>query len=66
MDFSTAVWGHDMAVVGVAKDDYPSSRRWYQTGEEFSYEVNVYKGIMYLTLQVKPRNKDFYKESNFL
>ena len=51
-DFSTAIWGHDMAVVGTAKDEYPAEPEdGIKLGEEFSYEVNVYKGIMYLTFK---------------
>ena len=51
-DFSTAIWGHDMAVVGKAKDDYPAEPEdGIKLGEEFSYEVNVYEGIMYLTFK---------------
>ena len=51
-DYSTAVWGHDMSVVGVAKNDYPSEPEdGVELGEAFSYEVNVYKGIMYLTFK---------------
>ena len=49
-DFSTAIWGYDMAVVGTVKDAYPAEPEdGIKLGEEFSYEVNVYKGIMYLT-----------------
>ncbi|WP_431159161.1 polysaccharide lyase family 7 protein [Winogradskyella poriferorum] len=49
-DFSTAVWGHDMSVVGESKEDFPfEPEDGIELGEEFSYEVNVYKGIMYLT-----------------
>nr|WP_321232037.1 polysaccharide lyase family 7 protein [uncultured Psychroserpens sp.] len=49
-DFSTAVWGHDMSVVSTNKEDYPEEPLdGIELGEEFSYEVNVYKGIMYLT-----------------
>ncbi|AXG68182.1 alginate lyase [Kordia sp. SMS9] len=49
-DYSTAVWGHDMSVIGKSKDDYPAEPAdGIELGEEFSYEVNVYKGIMYLT-----------------
>ena len=49
-DYSTAVWGHDMSVIGESKDDYPAEPAdGIELGEEFSYEVNVYKGIMYLT-----------------
>ena len=51
-DFSTAIWGHDMAVVGTAKDVYPPEPEdGIMLGEEFSYEVNVYEGIMYLTFK---------------
>ena len=51
-DFSTAIWGHDMAVVGTAKDKYPAEPEdGIKLGEEFSYEVNVYEGIMYLTFK---------------
>jgi len=56
-DFSTAIWGHDMAVLGTAKDEYPEEPEdGIKLGEEFSYEVNVYKGIMYLTF--KSRNHE--------
>lgn len=49
-DYSTAVWGHDMSVVGASKDDVPAEPSdGIELGEEFSYEVNVYKGMMYLT-----------------
>nr|WP_313809968.1 polysaccharide lyase family 7 protein [Allomuricauda sp.] len=51
-DFSTAVWGYDMSVIGTTKTDYPNEPEDGITlGEEFSYEVNVYDGIMYLTFQ---------------
>lgn len=51
-DYSSAVWGHDMSVVGKSKNDFPSeSEDGIALGEEFSYEVNVYKGIMYLTFK---------------
>ena len=48
--FSTAIWGYDMSVIGSSKNDYPAEPAdGIALGEEFSYEVNVYKGIMYLT-----------------
>ena len=51
-DISTAIWGHDMAVVGTGKDDYPAEPEdGIKLGEEFSYEVNVFEGIMYLTFK---------------
>ncbi|WP_430408252.1 polysaccharide lyase family 7 protein [Kordia sp.] len=49
-DYSAAVWGYDMAVVGKSENTYPEEPiDGIELGEEFSYEVNVYKGIMYLT-----------------
>lgn len=53
-DFSTAVWGHDFSVVGKDATTYPKApENGIALGEEFSYEVNVYKGIMYLTFTSK-------------
>ncbi|UXX77752.1 polysaccharide lyase family 7 protein [Reichenbachiella carrageenanivorans] len=49
-DYSTAVWGDDMSVVGSSPSTYPAEpKEGIAIGEEFSYEVNVYQGIMYLT-----------------
>ncbi|MEO1030956.1 MAG: polysaccharide lyase family 7 protein [Bacteroidota bacterium] len=49
-DFSTAVWGYDFSVVGTEATTYPEEPKdGIALGEEFSYEVNVFKGIMYLT-----------------
>ncbi len=51
-DYSTAVWGYDMSIIGTSKDDYPiEPEDGIELGEEFSYEINVYKGIMYLTFK---------------
>ncbi|WP_299118874.1 polysaccharide lyase family 7 protein [uncultured Winogradskyella sp.] len=51
-DYSTAVWGHDFSVVGSSPTDYPKEpENGIALGEEFSYEVNVYKGVMYLTFK---------------
>ena len=51
-DFSSPVWGYDMSVVGKEKDAYPKEPSdGIALGEEFSYKVNVYKGIMYLTFK---------------
>lgn len=53
-DYSTAVWGHDFSVVGSSSTDFPAEPKdGIALGEEFSYEVNVYKGIMYLTFTSK-------------
>ena len=49
-DYSSAVWGHDMSVVGESSTDFPEEPEdGVRLGEEFSYDINVYKGIMYLT-----------------
>jgi len=49
-DYSTPVWGNDMYVVGENPTTPPAEpTEGIALGEEFSYEVNVYKGIMYLT-----------------
>ena len=51
-DFSTAVWGYDMSVVGSDSTTNPEEPMdGIELGEEFSYEVNVHKGIMYLTFE---------------
>ncbi len=51
-DYSSAIWGHDMSVVGKSKTDFPAEPNdGIELGEEFSYEINVYKGIMYLTFK---------------
>ena len=51
-DFSTAVWGYDMFVVGANETTNPEEpANGIALGEEFSYEVNVYEGIMYLTFK---------------
>ena len=51
-DYSTAIWGHDMSVVGEVKTIILLNLEdGIELGEEFSYEVNVYKGIMYLTFK---------------
>lgn len=53
-DYSTAVWGYDFSIVGSGVSAYPKEpENGIELGEEFSYEVNVYKGIMYLTFTSK-------------
>ena len=49
-DYSEAVWGYDMSVIGTAPSAYPAEPEdGIALGEEFSYEINVYKGTMYVT-----------------
>ena len=53
-DFSSVVWGYDWSVVGESSTEYPNEPEdGIALGEEFSYEVNVYKGTMYLTFTSK-------------
>ena len=63
-DYSTAVWGHDMSVIGNSPTSYPEEPKdGIELGEEFSYEVNVYNGIMYLTFTSKGHaTKKFTKD----
>ena len=74
-DFSTAVWGYDFSVVGEESKTYPvEPEDGIALDEEFSYVVNVYKGIMYLTFSSKGHetikftkslvNSDFAKKSD--
>ena len=53
-DYSTAVWGYDFSVRGSDETTSPAEPKdGIALGEEFSYEVNVYKGVMYLTFTSK-------------
>ncbi|WP_405369281.1 polysaccharide lyase family 7 protein [Nonlabens sp. Asnod2-A12] len=49
-DYSTAVWGYDMSVVGPESNTAPEEPAdGIELGEEFSYVINVSDGIMELT-----------------
>ena len=49
-DYSMPVWGYDLAVVGDSPTSSPEEPKdGIELGEEFSYEINVHEGIMYLT-----------------
>lgn len=49
-DYSSAVWGYDFSVVGAEEDTYPEEPEdGIAIGEEFSYEIEVKDGMMYLT-----------------
>ena len=53
-DYSTRVWGYDFSVLGIDPTTFPEEPKdGIELGEEFTYEVNVYKGIMYLTFTSK-------------
>lgn len=49
-DFSSAVWGNDFSVVGIEENAYPDEPvEGIALDEEFSYEIEVKAGTMYLT-----------------
>ncbi len=49
-DYSSAVWGHDFSVVGPEENSYPEEPEdGIELGEEFSYEIEVKDGMMFLT-----------------
>ncbi len=63
-DFSTAVWGYDMSVIGTAPSTYPvEPEDGIELGEEFSYEVNVYEGVMYLTFKSRGHETKTFTKS---
>lgn len=65
-DYSTAVWGYDWSVVGSNSTTYPEEPKdGIALGEEFSYEVNVYKGIMYLTFTSEGHDTITFTKSLF-
>jgi len=56
-DYSMAIWGNDMSVVGESPDTYPEEpKNGIALGEEFSYEINVHEGMMYLTFASEGRD----------
>ena len=56
-DYSYPVWGYDMSVVGESPTDFPEEpENGIALGEEFSYEINVHKGILYLSFASEGRD----------
>ena len=63
-DYSTAVWGYDWSVVGSSATSYPEEPDdGIELGEEFSYEINVYDGIMYLTFSSEDHTTKTFTKS---
>lgn len=63
-DYSTAVWGNDMSVVGDSANSYPKEpENGIELGEEFSYEINVKAGIMYLTFTSEGHETKMFTKS---
>lgn len=53
-DYSSAVWGNDFSVVGTGENTYPEEpEEGIELGEEFSYEIEVKDGMMYLKFESK-------------
>jgi len=51
-EYSSAVWGYDWSVVGTDANVCPEEPEdGIALGEEFTYEIKVYNGIMYLTFK---------------
>ena len=49
-DYSYPIWGYDFSVIGTDENTYPEEpEEGIELGEEFSYEVEVKDGMMYLT-----------------
>jgi hypothetical protein len=63
-DYSTAVWGYDWSVVGPNADTYPEEPAdGIELNEEFSYEVNVYDGVMHLTFSSEGHETKTFSKS---
>ncbi|WP_396600570.1 polysaccharide lyase family 7 protein [Algibacter sp. R77976] len=63
-DYSKAVWGYDMSVVGESPNQFPSEPQdGIKLGEEFSYEINVYQGIMYVTFKSKDHETKIFTKN---
>ena len=62
-DYSTPVWGYDMSIVGTSNNEYPPEPSdGIALGEEFSYEIKVVDGIMYLSFKrANEESKKFVK-----
>ena len=49
-DYSYPIWGYNFSVVGTDEATYPEEpKEGITLGEEFSYQVEVKEGVMYLT-----------------
>lgn len=63
-DYSVAVWGHDFSMVGTGESISPAEpREGIALGEEFSYEVEVKEGIMYLAFSSEGHETKTFSKS---
>jgi hypothetical protein len=61
-DVSFPVWGHDMSVTGKTPFDFPKEPEdGVRLGEEFTYEVNVFDGVMYLNFSSPNHQEKSFK-----
>ncbi|MEN8667323.1 MAG: polysaccharide lyase family 7 protein, partial [Flavobacteriaceae bacterium] len=62
-DYSYPIWGYDFSIVGTGENNYPPEPEdGIALGEEFSYEVVIKDGIMYLNFSREGyENKRFSK-----
>ena len=63
-DVSHKVWGYDWSHLGSSANSYPSEPSdGVELGEEFSYEINVYNGVLYLRFECNGKTtKTFAKD----
>jgi hypothetical protein len=63
-DYATPIWGNDWSVLGKSANDYPEEpTEGIELGEVFSYEINVYKGIMSLTFSSENHETKVFTKS---
>ena len=63
-DYSTSVWGYDFSVVSEEENTYPAEpTEGIALGEEFSYEIEVEDGSMYLTFKSKGHPTKVFRKS---
>ena len=63
-DYSSAVWGNDFSVVGSNVNIAPEEPKdGIELGEEFSYEIEVKSGIMYLKFMSKGHKTKLYTKN---
>lgn len=63
-DYSEAIWGYDMATVGSEPDIFPNEPAdGIELGEEFSYDINVVNGIMYLEFKAEGHPTKTFKKN---
>ena len=63
-DYSTPVWGYDFSVVGDTENSAPAEPEdGIKLGEEFSYEIEVKDGIMFLKFMSEGHETKTYEKN---